>query len=239
MWSFVLPARNERGSIEQAVVAIEQWCWPRSESFEILIVLNGCGDGTELAVATLVNEHQSVQVLRSATGLGNAVRTGLAHATGDRVVLTGADLPFGFTDVQQWDGRQLSFGSKAHCDSDIRRTTTRSALSSIFTVIRRAVLPLPVRDAQGSILVPGPMAAYFARSCQEQGYAIGPEIAYLAHRNGWTINELPVVLGAETRSSHVRPLRDGYATVKSLIAIRHRSYPVDPIHHGADTSWSH
>jgi glycosyltransferase involved in cell wall biosynthesis len=238
LWSFVLPARNERETIALTVDAIAQFCEARAESFEILIVLNGCRDGTDRSVAALLAAHHSVQVLRSETGLGRALRVGLAGASGDRVVLTGADLPFGFTDVEHWDGSRLTFGSKTHRDSSIQRTAGRSTLSLAFTAIRRAILPLPIADSQGSILVPGRIAAYLARSCHEVGYAIGPEIAYLAQCNGWPIDEVPVVFRGETRSSHVRPFRDGWDTIMSLMAIRRRSYPIDQLGNTAEPAWS-
>ncbi|MEX0711650.1 MAG: glycosyltransferase family 2 protein, partial [Pirellulales bacterium] len=91
--SVVMPARNERGNIEQAVRRLEKLAVGR---LELLLVEGGSSDGTwdEVGrVARLTNGTITVRALQQpGRGKADAVRFGFSQATGDLVAVWDADL---------------------------------------------------------------------------------------------------------------------------------------------------
>ena len=90
--SIVIPARNERGNIEQAVQRI-----PEMGSKTEIIFVEGCSnDGTleEIKrVIDLYGEKRTITYYRqSGIGKANAVREGFARANGDILMILDADL---------------------------------------------------------------------------------------------------------------------------------------------------
>ena len=72
--------------------------------------------------------------------MGYALRRGLEMAAGDVVVLTAADLPFGFTDLDAYlacsPRPAIAIGSKAHPQSRTRVPLQRRLMSESFRVLR-------------------------------------------------------------------------------------------------------
>ncbi len=87
----------------------------------------------------------------SAKGLGFAWRRGMAMARGDTFVLTAADLPFGFTDLDGYLGLSprplLVMGSKTHRESQIETPVVRRAMSAGFGLLRAGLIGLEHRHA--------------------------------------------------------------------------------------------
>ena len=102
--AYVLPAHNEERALPETVPPLAQRLAQLPGS-EVVIVENGSTDATgtvaaELAAA-LSTADVVVRVEVSAKGYGNAVRRGIEVASADRVMLTAADLPFGFSDLDR------------------------------------------------------------------------------------------------------------------------------------------
>src|SRR3984893_3442763 len=127
---------------------------------EIILVENGSSDGSGplcLALAaTFDGDEVAVRVTTSAKGLGFAWRRGMAIARGETIVLTAADLPFGFTDLDGYLGMSprplLVMGSKTHPASQVDTPVVRRAMSSGFGLLRAGLIGLNI-DTQGSVLI--------------------------------------------------------------------------------------
>jgi glycosyltransferase involved in cell wall biosynthesis len=87
--SIVLPVHNQAGHLEQIIDRYVEALTRLSRPYEILLVLNGCTDGSASAAAALVARHDHVAVHELAEpGWGRAVRAGLAVARGDLLCYT-------------------------------------------------------------------------------------------------------------------------------------------------------
>jgi SAM-dependent methyltransferase len=89
--SVIVPARNERGNIEDAVRRLPQFC----ERVEIVFVEGHSKDGTldECRRVQAAYPDRDIKVLvQDGKGKGDAVRKGFAAATGDVLMILDADL---------------------------------------------------------------------------------------------------------------------------------------------------
>jgi glycosyltransferase involved in cell wall biosynthesis len=93
--SVIIPVYNEAQTIEEVVARVMTAHLPGRVAREVLIVDDGSTDGTTAALRR-VQALASVKVFRldNRQGKSEAVRVGLAHATGEIVVVQDADLEY-------------------------------------------------------------------------------------------------------------------------------------------------
>lgn len=226
--SYVLPVHNQEGVIATSVERLLARLRGVPGS-EIILVENGSTDSSPALCARLAGSSAdggvAIRVARSDTGMGNALRRGIAIATGDILVLSAADLPFGFTDLDALlatDPRpRLAIGSKAHRRSRTRIPAVRRTMSQAFRLLRFAVLGLRVRDSQGTILIDAQLAREIAPHLRCGDFLISTEIIAWGARLGATPVELPITYIA-TPGSTVSPLSDSLRMARGLFALRHR-----------------
>lgn len=90
--SVIIPARNERGNIAQAVARTPAM----GRHTEIIFVEGNSSDGTEAEIERVIAENpgRDIKLVRQGSGVGkgDAVRKGFAAATGDVLMILDADL---------------------------------------------------------------------------------------------------------------------------------------------------
>lgn len=98
--SVIMPVYNERETFNKAIATLLGKRIPGME-LEIIIVESNSNDGTRQEVMEYI-DHPRVQVILEdgAQGKGHAVRTGLAEARGDFVIIQDADLEY---DIDDYD----------------------------------------------------------------------------------------------------------------------------------------
>ena len=87
----VIPCRNEKGNIENAVIRLPQFC----EDLEIIYVEGNSQDGTLDEINRVISAYpdKDIKVLvQDGLGKGDAVRKGFNHAHGDILMILDADL---------------------------------------------------------------------------------------------------------------------------------------------------
>ena len=92
--SIVVPAYNEAARLPRTLDAAAGYLDRRGEPYEILIVDDGSPDETSAVARAWAGNRPNVRVLRydDNRGKGHAVRYGILHASGDRVLFMDADL---------------------------------------------------------------------------------------------------------------------------------------------------
>lgn len=196
---------------------------------EVLLIENGSSDQSAELAVTLAQRYGGngvqLRVATSAKGFGHALRRGMAMAAGDVIVLTAADLPFGFTDLDALLALNprpaIAIGSKVHPDSRVSVTPLRRTMSEMFRWLRLAVLNLHVGDSQGTILIDAPLAHRLLSKLRCGDFLLSTELVCWAVAAGEEPVELPVVY-PESASSTVSPLRDSMRMLSGLFSLRRR-----------------
>lgn len=228
--SILMPARNLGASIADNVETVAGLL-ENEVPYEIVVVDDGSTDSTHAECVRVSNSRPHVKALRIAenVGKGAALRHAFSVATGSHVAFLDADLdlPPGqlstFLDRMQDTNADVVIGSKMHPESQLDYPFARRVISSTYFFLVKALFGLPIHDTQTGIKL-------FRRSVLDwvfprmlvKRYAFDLEILVLAHMQGHTIVEAPVVLDFHSNSSLVRA-RSIRTVMNDTLAIFYRA----------------
>lgn len=162
-------------------------------------------------------------------GIGAGYRLGLEKASGNFVILSASDLPFGFTDIEALLSlndplrTEMAIGSKGHSQSFIKDHGLRRRIASaIFYWIRRVLLGrLTPKDSQGTFLGQRDIFSQLLPLAKSNDYLFSLELATLYTRKfRRPVVELPVKLLNDGGTSSVGIFRDGIRLIRGILALR-------------------
>jgi glycosyltransferase involved in cell wall biosynthesis len=218
--SIVLPVHNEarvlRPNVSTLLAHLAQI--RALQSYEIILVCNGCTDESERIAAELVaGAVDRIQFVRlAARGLGTAIAEGVKRARHQTVMFYAVDLPFGLSVIDESIGAagaapRLVIGSKAHPQSRVRRRLARALFSAAISVVNRSLFGVRVRDTQGSMLFPKAIVDRFGRAMDSTGAFFQAQIVIYGTRMGVEAVEIPVVFDEDKsgRTSRFKLVGDG------------------------------
>jgi len=223
--SILMPAFNECNTIEEAVADALAAELP-VESREVVVVDDGSTDGT----ADLLRRRDwaanvSVVFHDRNRGKGSAVRTALAHATGEFAAILDADLEYRAGDL----GPVLAplLGGEANVVFGTRAWSAHTAYSFWYVVGNKAVTL--ATNVIYNCWISDVMTCHKAmrtelfRSLplQERGFGIEPEIAARVLGAGERIYEVPISYRARSRAEGKKLTAvDGARVLRTLIRCR-------------------
>ena len=232
--SIVIPAYNERhriGATLESVAAYGAGRKAGSADFEVIVVCDGCRDGTEKAVQAFAG-RLPLRVVSYACnrGKGYAVRRGMAVSAGRVVAFMDAD---GATPIHELDRladpilgglADIVVGSRRAAGAAVEgsQPVFRRLLGRAFAWHTQAALGLRLRDTQcGFKVFDGDIARELFKGLSCDGFAFDLELLAEARECGLRVVEQ----GVEWRDvpgSTVRPLRDGVRMLRAAWQIRGR-----------------
>jgi hypothetical protein len=222
MISVVIPAHNEADEIGELLNAFGLF-----EGLELIVAEDASTDGTIAIVQEFASRHENAVLTSSSTltGKGAAVKRGLALASGDVLGFVDADgsiHPRDFMRVAEAinRGADLAVGSRDLPASVIVRAQplSRRVFGSIYSFLARALLDTDVRDFQCGCKA-------FRRDVWDavdiacDGFAFDAELIAKAHKNGFTIVELPITW-SDKSNSKVSAAREAFPMLKCLLKTR-------------------
>ncbi len=215
--SILLPVYNEEDNLERLlerlfpvpldkeIVAVDDCSKDRSPT-----ILDRCA-GPNLVVV----RHSHNQ------GKGAAVRTALAHATGEYVIIQDADNELDPNDIPRLlepvlQGRaKVVYGAR-----DLRVQSWRNYVGNkMLTLATNLLFGTRVSDMETCYKL---MPAEVMRSLhlQSSGFDIEPEITAKLARAGHKIFEVPISYTPRVEHKKMRPIRDGVRAVRALLRLR-------------------
>jgi len=194
--SAIVPLFNEEAYVARTVQALSGVLGGLTAAFEIVLVDDGSSDDTRRLVAAAVQADDRVQAVHHDRnrGLGAALRSGFARATGELLLYTDADLPFDLHEVPRAVRLLELQQADLLCGYRFDRTLEglrRTAYSRGYTLLIRTLFGLPVRDVnfafkllRRELLEDLPLAS--------EGSFIDAELLIRAHRRGAHIIQIGV-----------------------------------------------
>jgi glycosyltransferase involved in cell wall biosynthesis len=242
MWSlsYVLPVHNDAKMLRANVARLAAHLRQYRDS-EILLVENGSSDASWSVCEELagVLDDVPVRVFREpSAGIGFAYARALADLETRHgpdaarwVVLTGSDLPWGFSDLDSArpllasGAAPVIIGSKAHPDSVAFRGWARFGMSYAFRLLRRAIVGMRTGDSQGSIFARLDVAIPLAHRIESRDFFYSTELVYYAEALPDGVVEIPATIEPSQLvrgDTSVRAFAHGKAMLVQLIALRAR-----------------
>jgi dolichol-phosphate mannosyltransferase len=197
----VIPTYNEAENLPKLVSAL----FDLGLDLKVLVVDDNSPDGTGQAADQLALEHRGrVAVIHrpGKLGLGSAYIQGFRHAleAGAQVV---AQMDADFSHPPQI--LPMLVNALEHCDValgsryipggsvDLEWPAWRKGLSAFGNLYARLILHLPVRDATGGFRAwrCEALSGMPLQRIKSNGYAFQVEMTYVAHRLGYSFQEIP------------------------------------------------
>ena len=221
--SVIVPVYNERNTVVEVIRRIREVALP--VDLEIVVVNDGSTDGTHKVLTAL--EDSTVRILTHDRnrGKGAAIRTGLAKASGDLVLIQDADLEY---DPDDWPrlldpvlkGKtQVVYGSRFTGERKNMRLSSwigNRLLVFVTNVLYRTTLS----DMETcSKLVD--RSVLDALDLESDGFEFEPEITAKLLSRGVRIYEVPISYsGRETSEGQKFSWRDGVRALVTLVRYR-------------------
>ena len=201
----MLPAFNEEGNLTPLITALVEVAAKDALALRVIVVDDGSTDGTAEELAALQRRTASLDVVRHGAnqGLARAVKTGIVAACSqhcDAAVFMDSDLSHRPQDVRRLvaaieSGADVALGSRFVPGGGMEGVPLwRVLISRAGNAFGRRVLGVPIRD-----LTTGYRAV--RRSVMEavvlgeDGFTIQLESVVKAIAAGFTVVEVPIVLG--------------------------------------------
>jgi glycosyltransferase involved in cell wall biosynthesis len=223
--SVIVPVFNERNTVVEVVRRMRAVELPDGIEREIIIIDDGSGDGTRDVLRQLGDSTVRILVHEENRGKGAAVRTGLALATGDYVLIQDADLEY---DPDDWPkliapvirGRaSVVYGSRF--TGERRNMLLLHWIGNrVLSLVTNVLFNSTLSDMETCYkLVDRKLLADLR--LRSDRFDIEPEITAKILKRGIRIYEVPIsYMGREFDEGKKITWRDGFAALWTLVKFR-------------------
>ena len=223
--SVVIPVYNERFLVRELVERVVGVEVPGVREVEIVIVDDGSKDGTREILRELAAAHPAIRYIEHEKngGKGAALRTGIAHTTGDLIVFQDADLEYDPRDYARLvrpfleDGADVVYGSRFLPSERRRVLYHRHALGNRFlTALSNWFTDLDLTDMETCYKM---FRAPLLKSIpiRSNDFAIEPEITAKIAKRECRVFEVPIsYLGRIYREGKKIGWKDGFKALRAM-----------------------
>jgi glycosyltransferase involved in cell wall biosynthesis len=236
----IMPVHNEAAIIEETLKLWQKELEARNlNNVPVILVENGSSDDSFLKIQNLEKESFCSPTIKLRSfhspdrGMGYAYQLGLekffSESSSDNnlwVMLTVADLPFGFTDfnnffeaISREPDTAVFIGSKSAKNSQVDMGVKRKIANLVFRFLRRVFLGIKVKDTQGVFFLRSDVIKEVYSSISARNFFYTTELVYLLEQKKISIKEIPVIYQGERRKSSVRIVKDGVGVVREMLRL--------------------
>lgn len=200
--SVIIPAYKQAKTIVRDIQRIQKALIQIRYPYEIIVVVDGYGDGTYRSAKKIESSHIKVTVYMKNQGKGHAVRIGMLQASGDYIAFIDSGMeidPNGISmllEHMEWYNADIIVGSKRHPASVVKYPLQRKILSLGYQYIVWLMFHLNVRDTQAGIKIfKNKVLKKILPRLLVKKYAFDLEMLAVSRRLGFTrIYEAPIKL---------------------------------------------
>jgi glycosyltransferase involved in cell wall biosynthesis len=231
--SLVIPAYKQARTIVKDIRRIEQVLTQIRYPYEIIVVVDGYGDGTYRAAKKIPSPNVLVTVYMKNQGKGHAVRLGMTKATGDFVAFIDSGMeidPNGISmllEHMEWYDADVIVGSKRHPASIVKYPLSRTVLSVGYQWFVWLLFRLNIKDTQAGLKIfrKKVLKEILPRLLVKR-YAFDLEMLVVAKKHGFSrIFEAPIKLKYNfSHVVHAATLRTITNIFIDTLAIFYRTY---------------
>jgi glycosyltransferase involved in cell wall biosynthesis len=221
---YLIPLYNKSPVLEETINQLE-----KIENKKVFFIENGSTDDSLEKCKKLIGDKKDFKILISKKGFGNALSKGLSeiqNAQSGILVITGADLPFGFSDINYLK-EELNFkfevciGSKAHKDSIIKRSLVRSISSKVFNIFIKILFRLRIKDTQGSILLNLQRVSISNIKIYSEYFFSSVELIIKLRRKKYLVKEIPIeIKGNKNNATTVNVFSDSLVMLSEMLRFK-------------------
>jgi dolichyl-phosphate beta-glucosyltransferase len=229
--SLIIPAYNEAGRIGGTVTHVCRYLDQQKYGWELIVVIDGGPQAAADEARAAAEARSNVRVIENDVncGKGYSVRRGFRDALGDRLVFIDADLSLpveGLEDMMaRFDaGADVVIASRTVPGSRVEGAPPagRDLMSKLFNFAVQAIAVPGIGDTQcGFKGFTARAAKTIFSAARSDRFGFDVEALYLARKNGFRIDELPVTVRYHGGSS-VNRVSDGVRMFADILAIRTR-----------------
>lgn len=230
--SIVMPAFNEEGRIRPTLSGyLEHFSLAFKERFEVIVVLNGCGDNTRTVVEQIGELWPQVRIIEfpEPMGKGGAIWEGMAVARGGFIAFVDADNMVRASEtaklIQALDTHDVAIADRfSGAGAESNQPMVRRAISSASRRWVRSFLSLPFSDTQcGAKAFRAAAWRAVAPNVVERGWAFDLDVLAHVQRLSLSVAEVPVKWQHIPEGSKVKAWKDVPATFIATFRIKRRS----------------
>jgi dolichyl-phosphate beta-glucosyltransferase len=238
--SIVVPAFNEERRLPPTLLDMIDFFDRQPQSYEIIVVDDGSGDGTSEVVRKFERVREQVKLIQLPKnyGKGHAVRLGILNSRGKVILFADAD---GATPINEFNrlydaihsGADIAIGSRAIASTETRVTTSihRKLLGRIFNWCVNTVLLPSIADTQcGFKMFTRNTALFLFKRQRADRFSFDVEILYIARKANLAIKEVAINWN-NIPGSKVNLLVDSMRMFRDVFQFKMRHRYVSPEHY--------
>lgn len=219
--SVIVPVFNERNTVAEVIRRMRTVELPLDR--EILIVDDGSDDGTRHVLSQVGDSTVRVLLHDRNRGKGAAIRTALAAATGEYVIIQDADFEYDPADIPRLVAplvaghTRVVYGARPLDGAGGRWLL--DAGNRGLTVLTNLLYGTRLHDMETCYkLLPTALVRAFALECNR--FDLEPEITAKVTRSGYRILEVPISYRPRAGGKKLSVRRDGIPALQALLRYR-------------------